>query len=123
MQPLTYYQRNKAKVLRKARQTRLSTKNGRVYQHLHKRPYPDYCEWCGLTKPMVTSPRHLEYHHWDDNRPSIGLWLCHSCHRVAEFVDNGEYVHAIKSYLALKDAVESHYHEIEPLHSLRWKGK
>lgn len=61
----------------------------------HKRPKPDECELCGRE-------RRLSYHHWEDDNPSWGLWLCHTCHRFAESVDQG----TVNKYLQLKAQVE-----------------
>ncbi len=60
----------------------------------YKRPKPvlSECELCGRIFQT------LGYHHWDDDNPSIGLWLCFSCHMFAERVDYGE----IEYYYRLK---------------------
>lgn len=61
-----------------------STKEGAVLlRHLNKRPYSDECELCGKLRE-----RHHHYHHWDDSNPSMGLWLCFKCHRMAELMDS-----------------------------------
>src|SRR3990172_8844945 len=63
------------------RQTNLGS-NGRSWTGLHKRPYPDgVCELCG--KQVVR----MHYHHWDDDNPGLGLWLCPACHRDTEGMD------------------------------------
>lgn len=123
MKALTYYQRNKAKVLRKTRQTRLTSRGGKVYQHLKKRPYTGLCELCDSYSVKRDSTIRLEYHHWDDNRPSMGLWLCHVCHLFAEAVEAKNYRIRIDGYLVLKKMVETYYHELEPLYSPKWKRK
>lgn len=50
---------------------------------LHKRPNPNFCEFCGDGKT------HLGYHHWDDSNRSKGVWVCqvNKCHNLAEAVD------------------------------------
>lgn len=53
---------------------------------LHKRQRPDHCELCG------GNPKKLDYHHWDDNNRSKGVWVCsnmsgNKCHHLAEAID------------------------------------
>uniref|UniRef100_A0A6M3JJM6 Putative HNH endonuclease n=1 Tax=viral metagenome TaxID=1070528 RepID=A0A6M3JJM6_9ZZZZ len=54
--------------------------NGKTIS-VNKRPKTIGCEMCG---EIVNR---LEYHHWDDEHPCLGLWLCWNCHRIAEGVD------------------------------------
>ena len=67
-----------------------------------KRDYPkeNKCELCGLEKQ-------LGYHHWNDSQPSLGMWICHSCHYSAESVErylrNPEFT---KIYLVKRKEVE-----------------
>ena len=65
-----------------------------------KRPYPDnsLCELC-------KKQRTLGYHHWDDDHPERGMWVCISCHHKAEGLERGWSV----SYLALKESIEQLY--------------
>ena len=70
--------------------------NGRWVGNLEKRARPPHCELCGLAK------KHLDYHHWDNNRLSMGLWLCNQCHMFAEVTDRG--LHG--AYLHLKARIE-----------------
>lgn len=62
----------------------------------YKRPKPDKCELC------ERATIYLGYHHWDDRRPSIGMWLCANCHPAAEVVDRG----IMGKYLILKQLIE-----------------
>lgn len=50
---------------------------------VEKRPRPNNCEICKKV------PQRLDYHHWDDTHPEVGLWLCKMCHDMAEQVDKG----------------------------------
>lgn len=52
-----------------------------VIKHLEKRPYTEVCELC------ETRSKRLHYHHWISDNPSIGVWVCFNCHRVAELID------------------------------------
>lgn len=65
---------------------------------LNKRPYPkdSICELCGKLS------KRLGYHHWDINNPSLGMWICHCCHRAAEGYEKG----IIARYLNLKKELE-----------------
>lgn len=82
------------------RKNYLST-GGRCIKVLNKRPRPRICESCGL-------PGRLEYHHWDEEDLSKGLWLCWRCHMFAEGVESGL---TSDSYLELKQRVEAETNE------------
>ena len=71
----------------------------RVFFRITKRPFPvgGACELCGRT-----NGKKLDYHHWNDEKPEKGLWLCYSCHRLGELVDKG----MERKYLELKAKVE-----------------
>jgi len=64
-----------------------------------KRPYPltGTCEVC-------QHPSFLAYHHWDDTDISLGMWLCHLCHIIAEVHDQKsiKIVKRLKKYINLK---------------------
>mgnify|MGYP001615358700 CR=1 FL=1 len=71
--------------------------NGKLVR-VNKRPRPnDTCEVCGITTPK------LDYHHWDDSRPELGVWVCKKCHNIAEGVDNG----LALNYLELKRSISN----------------
>ena len=53
---------------------------------VHKRPHTYTCELCGKTVTRTV------YHHWDNKHPCLGLWLCLSCHKVAEGVERGLHI-------------------------------
>jgi len=61
-----------------------TTING-VSCHLRvkKRSRPETCELCH--EAHIT----LYWHHWNDQHPELGLWLCSRCHRFGEGVDYG----------------------------------
>jgi len=46
---------------------------------LNKLPYPEnsQCQYCGRDT-------NLQYHHWSDSNPNIGVWVCPGCHRKIE---------------------------------------
>ncbi len=69
---------------------------------LNKRPYLGTCEVCGMESVKSGD---LAYHHWDDSDPSMGMWLCHMCHGMAEVYDNQgtpDNQEMLKIYLRLK---------------------
>lgn len=83
------------------RATQLSTVvNGErvVLTGLHKRPYTRICELCGK-RPKSK----LYYHHWLEDFPEVGLWLCYKCHGFAESINEG--LDRIDKYKALKLSV------------------
>lgn len=83
----------------KRRRVRLLTGSDAIFRRLSKRPWPKdgACEMCGNTKWRIS------YHHWDDSRPSVGLWLCRHCHDIAEAVEKKLEI----KYLELKKEVET----------------
>lgn len=68
----------------KRRVTRLDTKGRRL--KVSKRPWPGKCEMCSRERKGL---RQLSWHHWDDNCPELGLWLCTHCHIFSEGVEKG----------------------------------
>jgi len=60
-----------------------------------RRPKPDECELCH----KKVKGRGLGWHHWDDEKPELGLWLCWSCHRFVGSIEKGKH----EKYLRLKD--------------------
>lgn len=82
-----------------ARKHCICSSNNKVFKGLNKRPYPEGkgCEIC------QRQDKHLVYHHWNDNNPSLGLWICKICHDMCEQIDKGLDVH----YNFLKQFVEN----------------
>lgn len=115
MQALSYYQRNRTRILMNLRRTRLTTRDGVVLHGLNKRPYPTACELCKDAVLKRPKTQRLSYHHWDDKNPNKGLWLCPTCHFIAEFLDTPEAMEIFALYTALKEAIdESHADGNEP---------
>ncbi len=64
---------------------------------VRKRPRPvDTCELCG------DSFDRLNYHHWDDDAPHLGIWVCFMCHQLVEAVDKGFVEGYLERYKELK---------------------
>jgi len=84
---------DKDRIRNYARQHLLIINGKRVV--INKRPRPNACEIC------VREIKRLDYHHWNDTNPEWGLWLCPSCHNMAEGIDKD--YHTI--YLKLKAQV------------------
>lgn len=97
-----YYAENKEKCRKfqrdYARQHYLEVKGKRI--RVNKRPHQDRCELCGEEKSRI------EYHHWDDETPENGLWLCFDCHRLAEVIDKFG-LNIGSKYLKLKGKIEN----------------
>ncbi len=71
--------------------------NATVYKHLNKRPHPGICELCDKDKRL------LHYHHWDDDYPEIGLWVCVKCHKIAGFYEGDfDVLRLMLKYVRLK---------------------
>lgn len=81
------------------RQHQLGTSNGIIFG-LNKRPYVGYCEICGRENTR------FHYHHWDGDNPSKGVWLCLTCHRIAEITDIGDITERVAKYLEIKSQID-----------------
>jgi hypothetical protein len=79
--------------------------NGQLksWNHVGKRPYTKSCEICGKSPKLS-----LHWHHWDDDHPEIGLWLCPKCHmRVNMYEINQIEPDFVRTYLRLKREVSN----------------
>ena len=79
----------------------LDGQHRQIFCGLHKRLYPldGCCEICN------EKAIHLGYHHWDDQNPSKGLWMCGSCHWLCNYTDRLEkwnYKQNLEKYLFLR---------------------
>lgn len=110
MQVLSYYQRNKDRIKDKARQTKLTGKDGKTWNDLRKRPRPHHCELCHHFHNENGRPIRLEYHHWINEYPEIGLWLCYKCHHFAEYLDRSGATMSVSIYYTLKREAEQNFH-------------
>lgn len=80
----------------------LNTK-GKVYIGLHKRPFPlnSQCELCSIELGKSC------YHHFNDNNPSLGIWVCPTCDYLAEGIDEiDKNPQKVDVYHRLKEEVE-----------------
>lgn len=75
-----YYNRHRKERLEYAKRygheygKRLIKHHGEVIlRNVNKPPKPTICSLCKRTS-------HLAYHHWEDEKPEIGLWVCNRCH-------------------------------------------
>lgn len=74
--------------------------NGKRIPGLKKRKWTGYCEVCGRENIQ------LDYHHWDNNNLSKGLWVCvNPCHLLCELVDKGN-LSLAQVYLKLKRCLD-----------------
>lgn len=91
-----WYLQHRDEIIAKVRQTCLA---GR-FRNLHKRPYTEICEVCG----SYVKPEHkqIEYHHWDDANPSLGVWCCSKCHKAMSRIERGQPDPIRERYWALK---------------------
>lgn len=74
---------------------RINDKN--TYIRVKKRPYPGHCELCDKVNIKIM------YHHWNKDRPDIGMWICQNCHNKAEAIENKEFE---DRYINLKRKIE-----------------
>jgi len=92
--------KNRTKLRGKERMSRLSVNGKRI--RIKKRVYPNnqICELCHKVK------KRLGYHHWDDDKPEFGMWICIRCHHFVETLE--EYSDKIvKEYNTLKEEIEN----------------
>ena len=107
-----YYYKNREKLIKqqceyskrpdivsRRRQCSLMTKEGTL-RGLNKRTYTGNCEICGYEK------KRMSYHHWNDDKPSMGIWVCQACHWFVGGIDKGLLV---DKYIQLKQNVEKEY--------------
>lgn len=80
---------------------------GKYYTGLNKRPYPQYirCELCGNIS------KKLDYHHWDDNNPNLGIWVCYKCHSVCEAIEHQQFTSISEKYKEMKKTIEKEHQE------------
>lgn len=52
-----------------------------------KRPFPGKCELC--EKTYEDDKNKFHYHHWIEEEPTFGIWVCVKCHWMIEAVDTG----------------------------------
>ena len=78
-----YYQKNKSRI-------RIKVK---------KRAFRGFCELC---KREIK--KRLHWHHWDDEHPELGLWLCSRCHWFAGSVEYDPHQKLMGLYKKLKES-------------------
>ena len=95
-----YFQKHRSEIRPKRREYErkhvLTMKNGKSLSGINKRPWVTTCEVCSsfMKRPL--------YHHWDDSHPEWGMWICPTCHDLAEATDKGKIQ---QKYLELKQKI------------------
>ena len=74
--------------------------NGKVIlRNVNKPPKPMLCTLCGRKS-------YLTYHHWEDRKPDIGLWICNGCHAaIHRMIKVGVLKANVKSQLIVRSAL------------------
>lgn len=88
----------------KRRQTRITStdENGKnIYIKCEKRERPNVCEICNKERKL------LSYHHWIKNNPSLGIWICSSCHFTCNILEKISDIE--DKYLKIKNSLEKLY--------------
>ncbi len=105
-----YKEKNKEKINQRiknySRKYYINTRDGdgnRIKIKCEKKDYPSNNE-CELCKRIR---KRLSYHHWDDDKPWLGMWLCNTCHFTAENIDKN--LHC--NYLLIKSKIEKDCYE------------
>jgi hypothetical protein len=83
------------------------------------RPRPTSCELCSREGVR------LFHHHWNDDKPELGVFVCWECHKVCELVDELTLENISKKYLELKEDTEEQRSRIkdEDFEARGWTGK
>ena len=99
------YRKNRKRVLEHQRNTVLrSTKIPFIYG-LKKRSYTNYCELCN--RKIGIEIKRLLYHHWNNDKPELGIWICLRCDKICESFENRKkQEQLINKYLNLKQIIE-----------------
>lgn len=95
----SYYKHRDEILARRRKETICSSRN-KVFTNLNKRDYLGYCELCGVENVR------LSYHHWDDNNPSKGIWMCYHCHNMITAYEKGKLKY-LKEYIKLKELLDN----------------
>ncbi len=93
------------------RHTRIDTcdKNGkRITYVCKKRKFNNVCEMCG--KSIQNNPH---YHHWDDTKPELGIWVCASCHIKCGVVEDNTFDIFKNNYVKCKEEINISAEEIK----------
>ena len=93
------YRKNRQKILERMRsyqRNNMLHSNGK-WMVVRKRLWTGICELCD--KNCEELKRKLFWHHWNDEHPEWGIWVCYRCHAVAERIDKGLHT----KYLELKE--------------------
>ena len=92
-----YYAGHKEQILLAVKERRRKSHISGVLGKVAKRARPDnVCEVCG--RKVVR----LNYHHWDDTNPKLGVWVCSLCHLLVGSFEKGDIDMRIKRYQDLK---------------------
>ena len=105
---MAYYEKNRKKIIEFRRKHVIQTnKHGNHRDRIFimgviKRPYPidSICEICDK------AARKLSYHHWDNNIPSQGIWVCHACHSGCNFLERTTFC---EKYFSTKADIVTNY--------------
>lgn len=93
--------KNKSKLSDYYRHNILTVNGKRIV--VRKRKFEGYCELC---KEIVSNNfKFPHWHHWNDDKPEEGMWLCPACHRIAEAVEHDPKLVLMKEY-KLKRGIE-----------------
>ena len=85
-----YYRANNEKLKKRQnkrwRERCVQLKMGSTISIDNKPLYPtdERCKLCARKLKV-----RLIYHHWDDEHPEQGMWICYTCHHFAEGMDAG----------------------------------
>ncbi len=64
---------------------RRSSNPNRDDTYFRKKPKDKKCELCSR-KSIKGRPK-LQHHHWDNEHPELGIWVCSRCHTAADGIE------------------------------------
>jgi mannosyltransferase OCH1-like enzyme len=59
------------------------------------------------TQKKNDSIARLYYHHWDDNHPEFGIWVCMPCHSIVEAIEKNLIEEIITDYENMKGIINA----------------
>jgi len=101
---LEYYYKNHERMVQERREYKRRhylTVNGELLR-VAKRAWPNgVCEICGSLNDS------LDYHHWDDTNPKLGVWVCGGCHFLVGAFEKGNAESRLAKYQNLKATISA----------------
>lgn len=93
-----YYRHREERIAYAKNQDKRNIKhNGKVIlRNVDKPSKPTLCELCNQKS-------YLAFHHWEDSKPEVGLWICNRCHTAVHcLINRGELEAKVESQMIVR---------------------